>query len=199
MKISLRNISKKFGKSFIFRNVSFDFEEGKSYAIVGSNGSGKSTLLKIIAGYITPASGEVIYGNADAENIYQKIAYCAPYLDVVEEMTLPELLQFHASFKSFLPGIDAGFVCALLGFDIDKLIKDYSSGMRQRVKLALAFFFQTDIILLDEPTSNLDVKGVEWYVELVSKYKGNRTLLVASNDLREYEFCSEILEIERYK
>jgi ABC-type multidrug transport system ATPase subunit len=199
MKISLNNISKKYQKSFIFKNLSFEFEEGSTYAIVGSNGSGKSTLIKILAGFQSPSFGDIKFQNTSAENSYKKIAFCAPYLDLIEEMNLPEMIQFHASFKPFLPEINSNLITELLGFDNEKYIKDYSSGMKQRVKLALTFFSDVPVILLDEPTTNLDKQGVQWYLSLVEKYQKNRTIIVASNIEQEYSFCKNFIEIEKYK
>jgi ABC-type multidrug transport system ATPase subunit len=199
MNITLKNITKKYQKSFIFKNLSFVFEEGKKYAVVGSNGSGKSTLMKIVAGYVTATKGEISYGQLTIDDVYKKISYCAPYLDLIEEMTLLELLDFHKSYKPLLPHTPPDFIVNLLGFDSEKLIKDYSSGMKQRVKLALAFFSDVELIILDEPTTNLDAKGVEWYLHLVENYSLSRTLIVASNIEREYNFCEAVLEVEAFK
>lgn len=199
MKISINNISKKYQKSFIFKNLSYEFEAGANYAIIGSNGSGKSTLIKILAGFQSPSFGEIKFENVDVENAYKKISFCAPYLDLIEEMNLPEMIQFHASFKSLLPSINSKFISDLLGFDNEKYIKDYSSGMKQRVKLALTFFSDVPVIILDEPTTNLDKQGVQWYLDLVEKYQKNRTIIVASNIEQEYSFCKNFIEIEKYK
>lgn len=199
MKISLENVSKKYNKEYIFKNVNFQFIKGEKYAIKGSNGSGKSTLLKLISGFITPTSGKVLYENKSIEEVYNQFAFCTPYQELIEEMTLSELLVFHQSFKKFIPEVDINFIINLLNFDKTKIIKDYSSGMKQRVKLALAFFSDVPVLLLDEPSTNLDTKGVDWYLNLVENYTQNRTLIVASNIEREYSFCNFFLEIEQYK
>lgn len=199
MKILLENVSKKYNKEYIFRNVNFQFQKGEKYAIKGSNGSGKSTLLKLISGFITPTSGKVIYEDKTVEEVYNQFAFCTPYQELIEEMTLSELLVFHQSFKKLLPEVDTDFIVNLLNFDKQKLIKDYSSGMKQRVKLALAFFSDVPVLLLDEPSTNLDAKGVAWYLNLVDNFAQNRTLIIASNIEREYSFCEQFLEIEDFK
>ncbi|MGB1247777.1 MAG: ABC transporter ATP-binding protein [Chitinophagales bacterium] len=199
MNIQLKNIGKKYAKTWIFRHIDFNFEKGKSYALVGNNGSGKSTLLKIIASAITPNEGEIHLNGYTEENVYEKLAYCAPYLELVEEMNIIEAIDFHQKFKPLLPSFSTEKIVQLLGFQKDKLMKDYSSGMKQRVKLALAFFSDVDLILLDEPTSNLDRQGIEWYLSLVKEYQQSRTLIIASNVKEEYSFCDEQLSILQYK
>lgn len=199
MKITLENVSKKYNKEYIFKNVNFQFELGGQYAIKGSNGSGKSTLLKLISGYISPTKGKVIYENNEVEHVYNQFVFCTPYQELIEQMTLSELLVFHQSFKKFIPEVNADFILNILNFDKEKLIKDYSSGMKQRVKLALAFFSNAPVILLDEPSTNLDAKGVNWYLNLVENYTKKRTLIIASNIEREYGFCKKFLDIEDFK
>lgn len=199
MKITAENISKKFQKTFIFKNLSYNFESGASYAVTGSNGSGKSTLIKILAGFQSASHGKVIYHDTPEELLYKKISYCAPYVDLIEELTLPEMVAFHTAYKPLIAGVDNIFIEELLGFDASKYIKDYSSGMKQRVKLALTFLSDVEVIMLDEPTTNLDKQGVNWYLNLVEKYQNDRTIIIASNIEREYEFCKNVIAIENYK
>jgi ABC-type multidrug transport system ATPase subunit len=135
------------------------------------------------------------------EKIYQHVSICAPYLEVVEEMTLKEFLDFHHGFKPFLPTINTGSIITRLGLEkaADKQIRYYSSGMKQRVKLAQCIFSDTVLVLLDEPCTNLDTAGIELYHELVSEYCGNRLVIVSSNDKVEYNFCKEVISIGDYK
>jgi len=205
MKISLAQVGKRFQRHWIFREVTYDFEAG-AYALLGPNGCGKSTLLRIIATMQAPSLGKVHYYNGrpgalSPESIFSHTAYCAPGMDVVEEMTLREFFTFHFSFKKLLPGLAIDEVIAQTGLpdSAGKTIGDYSSGMKQRVKLAQAIFADTPVLLLDEPCTNLDQKGVEQYHNWITQYAGNRLVIVASNDEREYFFCKERIEIEKYK
>lgn len=203
MKISLENISKRFQKHRIFKDISYSFTTPGSYAILGANGSGKSTLLRIIAGMQNPSAGKVLYDNntISADKIFSYISFTAPGQEIVEELTLHEFLTFHFSFKKTLSGLSIAEIIKIIGIDafVHKPIGDYSSGMKQRVKLAQAIFADTPILLLDEPCTNLDQQGVEQYTSWIEKYTKDRLVIVASNDVREYFFCRETIAIENYK
>ena len=149
MHISLENIGKKYGKTWIFKGLNASIESGDRFAILGGNGSGKSTLLKIIAGQADPNSGSIIYPGTPVEEVYKKLSYCAPYIDLIEELTLSELLHFVGSYQAFLPAFSEGRIFDMLAYDPNKWIKDYSSGMKQRVKIALALFADVSLTLLD--------------------------------------------------
>ncbi|OJW84330.1 MAG: ABC transporter ATP-binding protein [Bacteroidetes bacterium 46-16] len=205
MKISLEHISKRFQRYWIFKDIHYSFTGPGAYALLGANGSGKSTLLRIIAGMQPPSLGKVLYevnGQTAAHSeIFPHISFCAPGMEIVEELTLREFLGFHFSFKRPLAGLDTEQIISLTGLTeaADKPISDYSSGMKQRVKLAQAIFSDTPILLLDEPCTNLDQKGVEQYRDWVAAYSSDRLVIVASNDVREYFFCKEEVELEKYK
>lgn len=205
MKISLENISKKFQQHWIFKNLSYTFEASGSYALLGSNGSGKSTLLRIIAGMQTPSKGKVVHSIADKpieiNTIFPHLSFCAPAMELVEELTLREFFRFHFGFKQPLIGLNEAEIIRIIGLQTsaDKPIGDYSSGMKQRVKLAQAIFTNTPALLLDEPCTNLDQSGVEQYTSWIEQYASNRLVIVASNDEREYFFCKERIEVERFK
>lgn len=199
MYIQLENIGKKYGKNWIFKNVHLSFQPGESYAILGNNGSGKSTLLKIISSQTAPNKGEISYEGFDVEDVHQKISYCAPYIDLIEELSFSELLTFTEKFKPFLPEYPKEKILSLFHFDENKWIKDYSSGMKQRVKLCLALLADVEVCLLDEPTSNLDEEGVEWYFSLLQKINAKRTVIIASNIEREYQYCNHVIDIRDFK
>jgi ABC-type multidrug transport system ATPase subunit len=206
MKIILENISRKFNYEWIFRDVNFQFESGEAYAILGSNGSGKSTLLQIISGHLHPSSGSISYHFQDkilqAEQIFRHVSYSGPYLEILEEFTLDEMIRFHHKFKPFLNGMSEEELIQItqLTRNRKKPIKYYSSGMKQRVKLALALLSDTKIVLLDEPASNLDHQGIEWYRNLVAQYRDDRVVIICSNSQApEYDFCKESLSIDSYK
>jgi ABC-type multidrug transport system ATPase subunit len=205
MTISLSNAGKRFNREWIFRHLTYIFEEGRSYAIIGPNGSGKSTLLQALSGsmHINEGGMQWATGNKQLANeqVYKQVSLCAPYLEVVEEMTLKEFLDFHNGFKPFLPGITADFIISAVGLEkaINKQIRYYSSGMKQRVKLAQCIFSDTAIVLLDEPCTNLDSTGIELYHQLINYYCKNRMVVVSSNDEVEYKFCKEKININDYK
>lgn len=199
MRISLENIAKKYGKSWIFKGVNLVFEPGESYAILGNNGSGKSTLLKLLSGQTAPNKGKIDFKDVPIEKVYQKISYCAPYIDLIEELNLHEFLSFVEKHKPFLQDYPKERIIEMFGFDEEKWIKDYSSGMKQRVKLALALFADVEVCLLDEPTSNLDEKGVVWFKEMLHLMPKDRTVIIASNLEREYSFCTHRIDINQFK
>jgi ABC-type multidrug transport system ATPase subunit len=207
MTISLSDAGKRFNREWIFRHFTYTFEEGKSYAIIGPNGSGKSTLLQAISGAMHINEGSLKYeaGGQKSEippdEVYSHVSICAPYLEVVEEMTLKEFLNFHNGFKPFLTGITVDFIISSLGLEkaVNKQIRYYSSGMKQRVKLAQCIFSDTAIVLLDEPCTNLDASGMELYNQLIADYCKKRMVIVSSNDHHEYEFCQEKINIMTWK
>ena len=205
MNIHLNNTGKRFNREWIFRKLDYQFLEGKSYAITGTNGSGKSTLLQIIAGATLHSEGKIEYFTspqneiAATENAYKQIAIAAPYLDLVEEMTATEFLTFHNNFKPFTASFAEMLQAVGLQKAADKQIRYYSSGMKQRLKLAQAFFSQTTVLLLDEPTTNLDEEGIEVYKNLWVQHTTNRLVIVSSNDKTEYENCSDVIRIGDYK
>lgn len=202
MEISLENIGRRFNREWIFREVNQTFVSGNSYAILGPNGSGKSTLLQLISGSLTPSEGILRYKlsdkDIDIEGAYQYLSIAAPYLELIEEYTLSELIKFHFSFKKKVTDVS---IVELLGFDRskNKQLKYFSSGMKQRVKLALTLCSDVPVLILDEPTSNLDKEGVEWYHQLIDQFTLNRVLLIGSNQEHEYGFCNHRLNITDYK
>lgn len=205
MKIKLSKAGKRFNREWIFRDADLEFISGEAYAITGPNGSGKSTLLQCIGGMLQLSEGTIEITDDQwkmtEENAYRQISFCAPYLDVIEEMTLLEFLQFHNQFKPFISGFDERKIIETLGLEAaaNKQIRYYSSGMKQRVKLAQTIFFDTAIVLLDEPTTNLDDKGIEQYHSLISNYCQERLVIVCSNDPVEYGFCKTVVSITDFK
>lgn len=204
MQIILENLGRRFNREWIFRDINHVFSKGQKYAILGPNGSGKSTLLSVLLGNLTPSEGKLIYKDQKEilpENIFSSISLAAPYLDLIEEFTLQETIDFHFKFKNYQKDFDAAAVLDLLALSKaeDKPLKYFSSGMKQRTKLALAFCTDTPILVLDEPTSNLDTQGTDWYLNLVEKFTSDRLVLVGSNQNYEYEFCNYKLNISDYK
>jgi ABC-type multidrug transport system ATPase subunit len=211
MNISLQNIGRRFNKEWIFKGINYQFEHGQNYAILGPNGSGKSTLLSVLLGSLTPSEGKLSYLNSsvsqsepqevNVEGIYRHISFAAPYIDLIEEFTLLETIGFHFQFKGYAGGLDEMAVLRLLGLEKsqDKALKHFSSGMKQRTKLALACCSDSPILFLDEPTSNLDTQGVDWYLRLIERFGKDKTIIVGSNQEHEYGFCEKRLLISDYK
>jgi ABC-type multidrug transport system ATPase subunit len=204
MTIKLSGAGKRFNREWIFKNADLHFSSGKAYAVTGPNGSGKSTLLQAIGGMLQLSEGTITYEEANNnffKSPYQALSFCAPYLDVIEEMTLLEFLQFHQHFKNLIAGLSIHDVIQIIGLAAaaQKQIRYYSSGMKQRVKLAQAIFSDTPVLLLDEPCTNLDIAGIELYHSLIQTYCKNRLVVVCSNDDVEYRFCNEKISILQFK
>lgn len=205
MRIKLTNLGKRFNRDWIFRNLNFQFDPGKHYAITGPNGSGKSTLLQIISGSAMHNEGSIDYYELDKpvvpEKIFQKISFTAPYIELVEEMTLIEFFSFHHKMKGWIDTFDNNTIISLLGLEksAHKQIRYYSSGMKQRVKLAQAIFSDVPVVLLDEPLTNLDDDGISLYQSLIKEHCSSRLVIISSNDKKEYSFCDEVIDIREYK
>ncbi len=195
-----------FGNQKVLRNINYTFEAGGSYAILGGNGSGKSTLLRIVQGSLTPSSGQISYFDEKGQKISReemcfKISLSGPYSELIEELTAHEFLAFYAKFRPWLAGLDARQVLeiCMLQEASAKLIRNFSSGMKQRLRLGLSLLVASEIILLDEPTSNLDPQGIAWYNQLVEKYRNGRTILVGSNHQEsEMGFCQQRVELSSF-
>lgn len=203
MQISLTNTGKRFNREWIFRHVNYEFTAGKKYAITGSNGSGKSTLLQVIAGALTHNEGKVEMTREKVviseENGHRYISISAPYLELIEEMTATEFLVFHRQFKPLATTVPDALAAVQLERAANKQVRYFSSGMKQRLKLAQAFFCEAPVLLLDEPTTNLDAEGIAVYQQLISSYTQNKLVIVCSNDPQEYHFCDSVIEISAYK
>ena len=205
MKVNLEHIGRRFNREWIFRDVNYVFETGASYAILGANGAGKSTILQVISGSLSSSEGIISYSKEgvflNPEHVFEHLSIVAPYLELIEEFTLRELIDFHFQFKKYRPGLDRSQLIELMDLrrSEHKAIKHFSSGMKQRVKLALAFCSETEMILLDEPVSNLDQQGLEWYLSLVKEFSTDRILIICSNQIQEYSFCKNHLNVVDYK
>ena len=201
MQIEATGLGKRYAREWIFRGLTHTFITGSATAILGPNGAGKSTLLNTLSGQQLPTTGTLHYQKqgrvVPVEEVPPLLAYAAPYLELIEELTLSELLHFHARFKPLRPGITQQRLVELMYLEKSrhKLVRDFSSGMKQRLKLALALYADTPLLLLDEPTTNLDRAGVAWYQEHVHATLANRTVLVSSNVPEEYSFCTQQLNI----
>jgi ABC-type multidrug transport system ATPase subunit len=205
MIIELQNLGKRFNRQWIFRRISFTLSSGNAYAIVGPNGSGKSTLLQVIAGAAEKTEGLIRFSEnnqeIDIEHHFKHLSLAAPYLELIEELTLTEFLHFHFSFKPLLQSLTVSFIIDYLGLKAasNKQIRNFSSGMKQRVKLAQAIFCDTAVVMLDEPSANLDLDGIALYHRLVKDYCTSRLLIIGSNDEAEISMCSSRLNVNDFK
>ncbi len=205
MRIEVKDLGKKFIKEWVFRHLDFTFDNTNAYAITGPNGSGKSTFIQAIAGFIPTNEGSVHYYEGDKripeDEVFKTLDVITPYLELIEEFTLDEFLAFHFKFKELKPEYSINdFVDKVyLQENRGKQIKNYSSGMKQRLKLGLSFFSTSKICFLDEPTTNLDEFGINWYLEHAKGLVGEKLLFISSNQKQEYSFCKEVLHIADYK
>lgn len=201
--LSVEHISKKFQeKNWIFKDFSINLSTGDSCAILGANGSGKSTLIKILSGYLTPSEGKISLKTKqqeiDGEHYFQHVSMAAPWFELIEDFNLDEYLSFHRKFRKIVANLSNDDLLHIANLvHAKKLpIRDFSSGMKQRVRLLLAFFTESDILLLDEPTANLDSQNIAWYQTLIEQYTQNRITFIASNHIgHEYNFCQKKYEI----
>ncbi|MBK6932717.1 MAG: ABC transporter ATP-binding protein [Saprospirales bacterium] len=205
MQIDLANAGKRFRFDWIFRDLNYRFAAGERYALLGPNGSGKSTLMKVLSGHLSLSKGQLRYESNgrlhEPDAVYRQIGFAAPYIELIEEFTLEEALRFHARLRPLLPDFTADNLYALLDLPRarNKELRFFSSGMKQRVKLALAVCTDAPVLLLDEPSTNLDVQAVRWFKQLVETYAAGRLLVIASNDPGDLELCRTPLDIRDYK
>lgn len=205
MRICLTDGGKRFHRDWVFRHADIDLRPGRAYAITGPNGSGKSTLLQVLGGMTALSAGRIEYFQGDtalepgAEREW--ISFAAPYLETIEEMTGVEFLEFHAGLRPLLTGHNPRSILSDVGLSAsaNKPVRHYSSGMKQRLRLAQAFYSVGGALLLDEPCTNLDRSGISLYRELVAGLKGDRLVLVASNVEEEYAFCDESIDMAAWK
>ncbi len=205
MKITAEKLGKRFNREWIFRNLDFTFEQGNTYAITGPNGSGKSTLLQILWGQLPQSTGVIkyeLYGKEiPPSEIFKHLSIATPYMDLIDELTLIEMVNFHFKFKKIRGNSSAEEMIKQMELThaSHKLISNFSSGMRQRLKLALAFYADTPLIFLDEPSINLDKKSTHWYLDNLMAIPKECLVFIASNQEHEYPADSIILDITGFK
>lgn len=203
--ITTTGLSKRFNREWIFRRFTGTFSSGDVYAVTGPNGSGKSTLLQVLWGQVPPTSGTIQYHKGSTEvtldDIFRHISIATPYMDLIEEFTLKEQLDFHFKLKSVRGGrsLDELTDMMYLTDARDKFISNFSSGMRQRLKLALAFYTDADIIFLDEPGTNLDDRAFAWYKTQLSALPSDAMVFIASNNPAEYPEKAKIINLPDFK
>lgn len=208
IEINCDDLSKTYSGRTIFKNLSFKISSTQSLTVTGSNGSGKSTLIKVIANLINSSKGNITV-SSDSKEIprdkwFLKTGLLSPYLNLYDELTGYENLDFFYKLKSsdknnIKDRIDHILQRVNLYEKRNELLKNYSSGMKQKLKLAFAVLHEPEILLLDEPRSNLDKAGVDMIYEISIEQKKKGILIIATNDEDDKELCDRILSIEDYK
>ncbi|MBI9070830.1 MAG: ABC transporter ATP-binding protein [Melioribacteraceae bacterium] len=199
-------VTQIFGRRLIFDNINFEFKSGNVYGLAGHNGSGKSTLAKIIADIIAPTRGKIIHKLNEeeiaSEKLHNHMGFVSPYLVLYDEFSAEENLKHFAKIRG--TEFDTERVNFLFNeFDIynrrKDLMKGYSSGMKQRIKFIFALLHSPELLLLDEPTSNLDNEGKDAVYKMIKNVSEKSLVIVASNEETDLSLCTEILEIEKFK
>lgn len=205
MNIEVENLGKRFNREWIFRKLTFLFEAGTTHAIVGPNGCGKSTLLQVLWGQLPQSAGTIKYTRSnqvvESSAIFEHLSIATPYMDLIEEFTLLEMVEFHFKFKKLRNGLSTYDFLELLELEAakNKTLDKFSSGMRQRVKLGLAFYSDVQAIFLDEPTTNLDQASTKWYLKNLDSLPTDTLVFIASNQEHEYPHDAKKIEILNYK
>ncbi len=205
MQIEFNDVSKRYAYEWIFRKLNYRIDASGRVGIIGPNGSGKSTLLKVLLATIDPSEGNVLYSvdgkNIPVNEVYEHVSFTAPYMGIPDNMTISELLSFHFKFKQLQEGLQLEDIPAIAYLDKNKhkLIRQFSSGMKQRFKLAMTFCTKSSILVLDEPTTNLDVEGKEWFHQMVETFLRERTLIIATNEKDDLRLVQDQLNIIDYK
>lgn len=203
--IEVNGLAKRFNREWIFRKLNYVFQSRRTYAVTGPNGSGKSTLLQVLWGQTPPSQGTLTYetltGKMAVEDIFTTLAIAAPYMDLIDEFTLEEQINFHFKLRKPRQGLSTERVIENMNLypARNKQIGNFSSGMRQRVKLGLAFSTQAEMIFLDEPGTNLDKVAFQWYLDELEKVQASALIIIASNDPAEYATANESLNILDFK
>jgi len=201
-RLTVSNLTKRFGARKVFNEISFDLRTGDSIAVVGPNGSGKTTLLMTLLACLRPTRGEIAYYQEDSQLDDDRIRQCtslvAPYLNLYDNLTAEENLKFFATVAG--ASITGKRVDALLakvglkGRGMD-MVKEYSSGMIQRLKYAVALLSEPNFLFLDEPTANLDEEGKQIVFDIIEECRGTSILVIATNEREEYDLASNLCRV----
>jgi ABC-type multidrug transport system ATPase subunit len=203
MELRIEQLGKRFQQGWIFRDLSYHFHQNGCYGIAGRNGSGKSTLLKILSGLLSPSAGEVIYQRAGCEilreHIYTEVNVAAPYVELIEEYSLEEMVRFHIQFKGGQdPIIPDHWIDKMQLNPVRKrTLSQFSSGMKQRVKLGLALYSPGTLLFLDEPTSNLDENAKEWFYGELQNELSKKLIFIASNEAQDFQYTQQVVDLNK--
>ena len=194
MHVVLDDIWKRYTSGWVLKGVSIELLPGQKLALGGSNGSGKSTLLNIISGYLSYTKGSITYSLADKtidrDHVFRHLAISSASSSLDEEFTVAEIFKHYAKFKPFLiSSVDEFVEISDFKKEKNKRVQHFSSGMKQRLSLALAITMNTPFLLLDEPTSFLDEGRKDWFRDTYLKYCKDKTVVIASNDSNDFIDC----------
>lgn len=199
------NLFKKFDRKIIFKDISFSLSNGESLAVTGRNGSGKSTLIKILTTLISQTSGSITLNidnkPVERRNYYNFIGLVSPYLNLYDEFTGYENMQMISNIRGTFnkndleENINSTLKKVGLYERRNDILRIYSSGMRQRLKIAFAILHDPQILFLDEPTDNLDAEGIKIVDDIVNDYKENKIIIVATNSEYEKGYCQKEVRI----
>ena len=201
-KIELKDCGKSFNRQWLFRNLSLNLETGESWAVTGKNGAGKSTFMLMLASQLLPTEGSIERknnnGNIPLEQAFSTCSLASPAMELPDEFSATDLFRLQEKVKPFRMVNAAVEFAEMAGFNqstMNKALGFYSSGMKQRLKLALAVFSDTPLLLLDEPLTNLDKTGEYFFQSLIEKHTSNRLVVVAGNREEEFSFCQKKIQI----
>ncbi len=204
--IEAKDLSKYFSRRLIFKNLNFNLTDKGIFGISGANGSGKSTLVKILAGINSPTTGKIIHRENDKEILSEKLhnylGFVSPYLVLYEEFSAWENLNYIAQIRGIKfnkQRIEDLLNRFLLYPRKDDLVKTYSSGMKQRLKFIFALMHSPSLIILDEPTSNLDNEGKDSVYKIVEDESTKNIVIIASNEETDLSLCTGVIKLEDYK
>jgi heme exporter protein A len=200
--VSASRLGKRYGARVVFKNLDFAVAGGNIAAILGANGAGKSTLLRIIAGLLRPDAGEIKActpdGKVSGGGLRAVCGLSAPDAPVYRELSCLENLEFFAQARG-IDFPDGGLLAHLEKFALrarrDDLAGDLSSGLRARLQLAVATLHAPPLLLLDEPSANLDEAGRALLKRVLEEQRGRGLALVATNDSRDLDLCDARIEI----
>lgn len=199
--IRLHQLGRRFQRQWLFRGVDATFVKGDKVAVLGGNGSGKSSLTSMLAGFLSPSEGEIIWDfnkeNIPSEDWWNRIAWCSPALELPLALSISEVIDLYGQMRGFHGrwSKDTILQALDLGAHLEKPMSQLSSGMRQRVKLIVAFSLNADVLILDEPTAHLDAKAIQWFKHHIAQIHHSFVFIASNHDEDEMGICNKKIEI----
>ena len=202
--IKVESLNKNFGERKVISSLSIEIKQGESVAITGPNGSGKTTLLKLLLSLLRPSSGKVTYFDNDRvlskDELRHRISFVSPYLSLYDQLSAEENLQFFTAVRGGnITGKEIDSLLSRVGLEgrgMD-LVSDYSTGMKQRLKYAVALSNKPDFLLIDEPSSGLDDSGKAMMTALIEEYRSGSIIIIATNEKEEYNLASRQCRLDQ--
>ena len=202
--IKVESLKKNFGERKVISSLNLEISQGESVAITGPNGSGKTTLLKLLLALLRPSSGKVTYFDNDRvlprEELRQRISFVAPYLSLYDQLSAEENLQFFTAVRGGnITGKEIDSLLHRVGLEgrgMD-LVLEYSTGMKQRLKYAVALSNKPDFLLIDEPSSGLDDSGKAMMTALIEEQRAGSIIIIATNEKEEYSLASQQCRLDQ--